>query len=329
MAADRKRLYHKRDRLKQLRAFCHAARSGSFARAAEDLGLGPPAVSQQVRTLETELAATLFRRDGPRISLTPAGEILYRLALPLVTDMDRLPDTFTRQIEDTSVSGRLRIVAGRASTTFVLPRLLMRFRERHPDVQFHLRAASISGGLKLLHDRDADLAFGDTASSRADIDRHPLFSYDLVLIAPMDHPLAGRESMSLMELGEIFAYPMVTQPPGARSRQLEERVAKQLGAEIDPVLEIWGWGAIKRNVEAGVGIAIVPDLALIEQDQVSIISLPEYFRNNIWWMYMRRDESSLSPAAKSLIRFMKAGLADEQRAGRVRLTGTPAPARHG
>ena len=87
MAVDRQRIYHKRDRLRQLRVFCHAARMESISRAAERLGLSQPAVSLQVRELEHEVEAMLFDRSGPRIALTSAGERLFRLANPMVEAM--------------------------------------------------------------------------------------------------------------------------------------------------------------------------------------------------------------------------------------------------
>ena len=73
MAADRQRTYQRRDRLRQLRAFCHAAQLGSITAAAKSLGLTYPAVSLHVRELESEMEAILFDRDGSRIALTPAG----------------------------------------------------------------------------------------------------------------------------------------------------------------------------------------------------------------------------------------------------------------
>ena len=81
------------DRLRQLRAFCHAARLGGISRAAEYIMSSQPSVSVQIRLLEKALGVALFERHGPRISLTRAGETLYARAMPLVEGIDRLPDT--------------------------------------------------------------------------------------------------------------------------------------------------------------------------------------------------------------------------------------------
>ena len=75
-------LYYKQNRLKQLRALCNAAQTGSISKAAERLFLSQPSVSLQIQALEREFAITLFERRGPNIRLTPEGEILYELAYP-------------------------------------------------------------------------------------------------------------------------------------------------------------------------------------------------------------------------------------------------------
>ena len=83
----------KRDRLRQLRAF-YAARFESMTRAAECLGVTQRAVALQVRNLENELETGLFDRVGPRLALTDAGQQFYRLANPLVEELDSLPESF-------------------------------------------------------------------------------------------------------------------------------------------------------------------------------------------------------------------------------------------
>ena len=82
--ASGQQIHYKQNRLKQLRAFCHAARTGSVSAAAEKIFLSQPTVSLQIQALERELDTVLFERRGPKIRLTPEGELLYELAQPLV-----------------------------------------------------------------------------------------------------------------------------------------------------------------------------------------------------------------------------------------------------
>ncbi len=87
-AAAKQRFYYKGDRLKPLRAFCHAARLGSVSRAAEALFLSQPAITLQLQALERDMGTRLFERIGRRFTLTREGTALYELARPLVEGLD-------------------------------------------------------------------------------------------------------------------------------------------------------------------------------------------------------------------------------------------------
>ena len=299
MAADRQRFYHKRDRLKQLRVFCHVALLGSITRAAGHLGLGQPTVSQRVRALETELGVRLFERNGPRIALTAAGESFYRIAMPLVEDLDGLHETFDERRE--RVSGMIRIAAGEGAASFMLPRLINRFRNRYPDVRFRIVRNVIGKAAGLLRSREEDLFFGGTKVDLAGIDRYRVSSFNLVLIVPLNHPLAGRESV---ELEEIVPYPAIAPAVGTQSRKMGELTASRLGTRINVAVEAHGWGAIKSYVEAGLGVSIVPDFCIFEQDLVSVVPLSRYFRDQGYWMYARRGKPHQSTVIGRFIRFV-------------------------
>ena len=299
MDVDRQRIHHKRDRLRQLRAFCHAARLRSITRAAEHLLLSQPTVSFHVHELEHELEAVLFERRGPRIALTPAGECLLRIAMPLVEAMDSLPGTFSEQL-DGLVSRDLHIAAGPIGVAFILPPLLKRFRDEHPGIRLHVRSALVPGGLRLLSANEVDLVIGAKEPGEEGFFFHPVFSYDLVLITSLDHPLAGRESV---DIHEAAAWPGVVPPAGTYNRQFGESIAQRLGMEVKVAVEASGWGVIKRYVEAGLGISVVPDLCIVEGDRLSVIPFGQYAPPRSYGVFMRRDKP-LSPPAERLVRLM-------------------------
>ena len=201
MAFDRQRIYHKRDRLRQLRAFCYAAQFESITRSAEHLAISQPAVSLHVRELEHEVEALLFDRIGPRVALTPAGRCLHRLAMPLVQAMDCLGDTFTGKADE-PVSGEIRVAAGPSAIAFVLPPYFKRFRDEHPEVRVQVTSCAVNAGLNLLSARDVDLVIGTEMPETETFSFHPAFSGDLVLITPEAHPLAGRESVDIEEAAQ-------------------------------------------------------------------------------------------------------------------------------
>ena len=276
----------RRDRLKQLRAFCHAARLRSISRAAERIFLSQPAVSQQVRTLEEELAVTLFDRHGARIALTPAGERLYHVARPLVERLDRLPDTFTERFRGVA-SADLNVAAGQTTAVCMLPRYLKRFKERHPGVRVNVRVADGRERLRWLMAYEVDVAVAAVDVPPPEVEFHPLLSSEIVFITPEDHPLAGRPSV---DLAEATAYPAVMHPASHYVSRITDVVLRQHGHVADSVLEVDGWHVIKQYVEAGVGISVVPDICLTEQDRVWSIPASRYFPPRVYGVLTRRDD---------------------------------------
>ena len=287
------------DRLKQLRAFCHAARLGSITRAAEYIFSSQPAVSQQVRALEDELTVTLFDRNGPRIALSAAGRQLYEVAMPVVAGMDRLPDTFAEQHRG-EITGEFHIAAGRSSAAFVVPEHLRRFRERYPGIRVNVRTGTGSERLDWLRAYEVDIVFGAIDVPPPDLEFHFVFPSQHVLITSEDHPLAGRESV---ELAEAVDYPAIVPVKGSYVRRVAEMVVRQHGLAIDVVLEVDGWSVIKRYVEAGVGISVVPNLCLTDRDRVWRIPFDRYFSDRRYGVLMRRDNVP-SLAAERFIHLM-------------------------
>ena len=300
MAVDRQRVYHKRDRLRQLRAFCHAARLGSITQAAVYLGLSQPAVSLHVRELENELEAILFDRGGAGISLTSAGESLYELAKPLVQGMDELSVNFMERVDD-SVSGRLQVGASVAGAGFILPPYVKQFREQYPAIRLWVRTCILSEGAKLLLDDEVEFLLNVKEVYPQDaLEYRELLRYDIVLITSLGHPLAGRSTVSP---DEAAAWPAIVPPAGTSSRQFGETAAQRFGVDVNAVIEVGGWGVIKRYVEQGLGISVVPSISISETDQLSVIPLKEYFPARSFGVFTRRGKF-LTPPARRLLRLM-------------------------
>ena len=286
-------------RLERLRAFCNAARLGSITRAAERLYLSQPSLSQQVNALEEELATRLFYRDGPRIALTPAGENLYRLAASLVDGLDRLPDLFAES-HGGSRESELRIAAGEVTAAFVLPPFLKQLRDRYPDIRLHVRTGTGREVIDWLLGYEVEMAVGAPDFIHGELDTRSIFSYHHVLIVPLDHPLAGRESV---EIRDISTYPLIMPTPDTRTRQIADFVLYQHQVTPKAVVEVNGWIAAKSYVEAGFGITVVPEVCLTDQDRVWRMPAKQYYPKRLYGVTKRFGES-LSPAARGLVEIM-------------------------
>jgi DNA-binding transcriptional LysR family regulator len=297
--AGNRRFYYKQNRLKQLRAFCFAARSQSISKAAERLFLSQPSVSLQVRALEQEMDITLFERKGPRIALTPEGQVLYELASPLVAGIDQLPDAFAEQRGNLD-SGELTIAAGESTILYILPELLARFAERYPGIRLRLHNVTGRDGLAQLRADEVDFAVGSMLETPDDITYQPIYTYDTVLITPSEHPLAARNEITL---DDISPYGLILPPRHLSTWRVVELVFQQHDLDYKVALEAGGWEVIKKYVAVGLGISIVSAICLAGDEDLGVAPLGRYFPTRSYGVVLRRGKF-LSPAAKRFIEMM-------------------------
>ena len=281
------------------------ARQGSISRAAERIFSSQPAVSVQIRALEEELDVALVERNGPNITLTPAGRDFYRLALPLVEDIDRLPDTFAENHHQVAVD--IHVAAGGTAATVLLPKYLKQFSERYPDTRVNVRTGTGRDCLEWLRAFEVDLVIAAMDVEPPDLRCYPFISANLVLITPEDHPLAGRDSATLRDLSD---YPLVAHTAGTHVRQAGEMFLHQHRIPFRVVAEIDGWDAIKAYVEAGLGIAVVPDLCLEARDRLRRIPFDERTPARTYGAITRRN-GTLPLAVRQIIEIMDPTIPNE------------------
>jgi len=284
------------NRLRQLRAFCLAAQTGNISRAAERLCISQPTVSQLIKGLEDDLKVLLFERRGPRIQLTEAGRIFLDEALPLLEGMDNLPAVLAERLGEIS-AGTLDIAAGESTILYLLPDFVKRFSDAFPQVDLHLHNVTGRDGLAMLRDGEVDLAVGSMIDVPSDISYVPSFSYDPMLITALDHPLAGREQVSLAEVSECG---LILPPRHLSTWHIVDLVFRQHGLDYQVVLEAGGWEIIKRFVELGMGVSIVTSICLTGEEKLAAIPLTDYFPRRSYGVVLRRNKQ-LSPQAQRFV----------------------------
>jgi DNA-binding transcriptional LysR family regulator len=293
-------IHYKQNRLKQLRAFCHAAQTGSISEAAERLYLSQPTVSLQIQALERELETVLFERRGPKIKLTPEGETLYKLSQPLVEGMDKLQETFAASCGKLE-SGELSIAAGESTLLYILPEPIRIFAERYPGIRVKLHNVTGRDGMAMLRADETDIAVGSMLDIPDDVTYKPVVNYGPVLITPLDHPLAKKEKI---RLHDISPYGMILPPHHLSTWRMVDLVFKQHNARYNVTLEAGGWEVIKKYVEIGLGISIVTSVCLTGEEQIETIPLDEYFPHRSYGVVQRRGKF-LSPQAKRFLEIMQ------------------------
>jgi DNA-binding transcriptional LysR family regulator len=185
---------------RRLRVFLTVARELHFSRAAQQLHISQPALSQQIRTLERDLQVELFVRTSRLVELTPAGEALYAAVPRALYELERAVDA--AQQTAVGISGRLAIGSVRTGLAGVVPKLMRAFTVDHPLVRFDLVQMDTALQLRALADRRIDVGVVRAASPTAGIVLEPLASEPLMVALPADHPLAAADRIDPGQLAE-------------------------------------------------------------------------------------------------------------------------------
>ena len=297
IADPRQRIVQRRDRLKHLRVFCRVAELGCLAQAAVSLGLSRRTVSLKIGVLEKELETFLLDRNCSSTSLTPAGEILYEMADPLVRGMEALFHNTAKVIRDATCS-QLALAATATGAALLLPRHIKWLRDRYPRMRVRVRTCQLREGIKRLSDGEVEMFLGaDIPDMHDGLQFHEVFLYRLVVITSWDHPLAHREGI---ESQELASWPAITRPENLDIAEAGAIPVRALKMDLTTQIEVPELTAVKHYVEVGLGIAVVPDFSVQETDQLSTISI-----NNVpsrgYGVYTRHGED-LSPPALDLLR---------------------------
>ncbi|ACL73625.1 LysR family transcriptional regulator [Thioalkalivibrio sulfidiphilus] len=305
------------NRLRQLRAFCQAAQTGSISRAAERLCVSQPSVSLLIKGLEQDLNVLLFERRGPRIELTAAGQVLLETSLPLVEGMDHLPEVFAARLGEAG-QGSLDLAAGESTILYLLPEYVKRFSERYPAVKLHLHNVTGRDGLKMLRAGEVDFAVGSMIDVPEDMHYHPIFTYEPMLITALNHPLAKKKKVSLEDVSPCG---LILPPRHLSTWSIVDLVFHQHGLDYHVVLEAGGWEVIKKFVELDMGVSIVTSICLTGEEKLAAIPLSDYFPRRTYGVVMRKGKF-LSPQACSFLELMDPDFTRCRHADQMRMLGT-------
>lgn len=240
-----------------LRAFVTVAELASFSRAAEQLHLAQPAVSQQVKRLERHLGSELLRRSSRRVELTDAGAALLPRARSILAEVGRA-ELEVHRLEE-GLAGRVAVGFVGTATYDLLPRVARSVRAQLPDVELELYGEQLTPALvEGLLMRQLDIAVIRDPEPDLSLTIRPLRSERLVAALPADHPAAGSEEVALASLGDSA---FVTHPSGHRSVMYEAvmQACRQVGFRPREMVEVRETATLVTFVAAGIGVALVPE----------------------------------------------------------------------
>ena len=291
--------------VRRLRVLREVAARGSFSAAAEALSFTQSAISQHVAALERETGTKLVERGSRGIRLTDAGQSLVKHA-----------DSILGRIEDAEEElaaiaglrgGRLRLACFQSAGATLVPRAVAEFHRRHPDVELSMIEAEPEEAEAALRAGEIDLAlvydFAPIPSVRdGELDTVRLVDDPYDAIVPKGHRLAGRRSLSLADLAEE---PWVAATTGCGCRQITERACQDAGFEPHIAFECDETLAAQALVAAGVGVTILPRLALATIHpgvEVRRLTRKDQVIRRIW--AAREDGAYRSPASEAMVQIL-------------------------
>jgi LysR family hydrogen peroxide-inducible transcriptional activator len=243
--------------LHQLRYFCAVAREGNFSRAAERQRVAQPSLSQQIIKLETELGARLFDRFSRSARLTPFG----RAFLPRASAILRQVADAQAEIREMAGAEQGEVTIGGIPTIapYLLPQCLSAFTRQHPNVRVNVVEEITPILLDRLHNGTLDMALLALPVPGVELICEELFREALFAVVPAKHHFAMRRTL---DLREIKNEPFLLLKEGHCFRENTIMACKRSGVQPNVVFESGQFSSIIAMVSAGIGISVVPAMAV-------------------------------------------------------------------
>jgi LysR family transcriptional activator of glutamate synthase operon len=255
---------------RQLQYFVTVARMEHMTHAAETLRVAQSAVSRQIHQLEEELGVGLFTQKGRNLQLTSAGRLFLSRAEAILAELDRAVLEVREFIDPEK--GEIRVGFPHSLGIHLLPSVIAEFRKRHPNVQFRLKQGTFH---LLIHDLlqgEIDLAFISPFPEKHDeVEGELLLTERLKVILPSNHPLAGCEGIRLEQLQDE-PFVMFSEHYSLRSIVID--ACKEAGFMPHIGFEGEETDTIRGLVAAGLGVSLLPEMALIETSPMMPVSIP-------------------------------------------------------
>ncbi|MBU0600140.1 LysR family transcriptional regulator [bacterium] len=254
-----------------LRTFYTLSNEKSFSNTANILCLSQPAVSHQIHILEEALEARLFDRIKGEVSLTPAGEILFKYA----RDILNLYQKAEKEIADLTQTSHGRLVIG-ASTTigqYLLPTILGKFKDLYPKFEIFLTNANTKEITSQLLNNLIDLGLVEGPVSHRDILVEKFIEDELVVIASVKHHWQEEKEI---EQDEFKKEPIIFREQGSGTRKVIEEILEKAEIKLSDLnikMELGSSEAIKSAVETGLGIGIISQWAVLKEKKLNSLKI--------------------------------------------------------
>lgn len=287
--------------LRQLEVFAAIARLGSFTRAAEELHLTQPTVSMQIKKLADAVGLPLFEHVGKKVYLTEAGRALHAFTREIFDHFSKLEMTIADMKGLKQGTLKLAVVT---TAKYFAPRLLGPFCQKYPGIDVSLKVSNRERVLERLADNQDDLYILGQPPEDIDAVAEPFLENPLVVLAPANHPLAGRKKIPLKRLAEE---PFLMREPGSGTRKAVERLFANRELALKVRMELGSNEAIKQAIVGGLGLSVLSrhTLALdAPMGQLTILDVEQFPIVRHWYVAYPAGKQ-LSIVARTFLDFLK------------------------
>lgn len=273
--------------IRQLRYFCAVVRTGSFTRAADELGVAQPSLSQQIRVLEAQIGNALFERLGRSIRLTACGEALRQPALDI---LQRVADVNSSLADlQEGVRGTLRVGVIPTVLPYLIAPRIREFVSQFCEVQLELSEGKTAQLIEQLQSGDLDLAVSGLPVRNPDLVCSELGREPLVLAVAEDHPFARREAI---ELHDLRNERLLLLKEGHCLREDVLMTCRRAKAELRSAFESDQLASIIQLVRSGFGVTLVPAMASSHAAGCKLVPLRRNSCRRIGYIRARRHSVS-------------------------------------
>jgi DNA-binding transcriptional LysR family regulator len=282
--------------LGDLRAFVAVAERGSFHAAASDIHLSQPALSRRIAKLEGALGVRLLERTTRKVELTTVGRDFARKARDLLNGLDQSLLGISEIAE--RMSGEVTIACVPSAVRYLLPKVLQQYHEKYPRILLRIADEGAGDVLSSVARGDADFGVNYIGAHEPNIEFEPVLKEAFVVACRKDHELAKRRKVTWAELGK---YDYMTVAKASGNRFLLDLALADTPGRPRSFCEVRHVMTVVSLVEAGLGIAAVPQLAMPPRDHPTLASIPlvEPAVTRTVGLIRRRG-IALSPAAQQL-----------------------------
>ena len=291
--------------IETLKVFCDLVDLQSFSLAAERNFITQSAVSQQVRSLEERFKRKLLERVRGRreVKLTPAGEVFYREARHVLESYRQLEENLRGLVG--KIGGTVKVATVYSVGLHELPPKVREFMTKFPAAKIDLEYSRTTRVVRDVLNGSVELGVVAFPEPRRGISIAPMATNRLVLITPADHKFAKRSQVKAKELnGEDF----VLFERDVPTRKAVDKILKEHGVEVRKVAEFDNIETIKRAVEVGFGLAIMPEPAVQDAERNGLLSVIKLAEKD--WVrpigVIYRSDRSLTLAAKKFVQLLSA-----------------------